>query len=83
MTGAAPTHAMVLAAGRGERLRPLTDTTPKPLLEVAGKALIDHVLDRLADAGVGQAVVNLWHLGAMIERHLTGHAAPRMGICAT
>ncbi len=78
MTGAPPTRAMVLAAGRGERMRPLTDTTPKPLLEVAGKALIDHVLDRLAEAGVGEAVVNLWHLGAQIERHLAGRGLPRI-----
>lgn len=70
--------AMVLAAGRGERMRPFTDTTPKPLAMVAGKALIDHVLDRLAEAGVGRAVVNLWHLGAMIQRHLAGRENPRI-----
>ena len=78
MNPPAPTSAMVLAAGGGERMRPLTETTPKPLLEVAGKALIDHVLDRRADAGGGRAVVNLWHLGAQIERHLAGRAAPRI-----
>ena len=69
-------RAMVLAAGRGERLRPLTDSLPKPLFEVGGKALIDHVLDRLAEAGVAQAVVNLWHLGALIEAHLAGRESP-------
>lgn len=71
-------RAMVLAAGRGNRLRPLTDSLPKPLFEVGGKALIDHVLDRLAEAGVEQAVVNLWHLGALIEAHLAGRARPRI-----
>jgi MurNAc alpha-1-phosphate uridylyltransferase len=61
---------MILAAGRGERLRPLTDATPKPLLEVGGRPLIEwHVL-RLADAGVRDLVVNHAHLGAEIERRL-------------
>ena len=72
------TQAMVLAAGRGERLRPLTDSLPKPLLEVGGRALIDHVLDRLAAAGVTDTVVNLWHLGALIEAHLAGRERPRI-----
>lgn len=71
-------HAMVLAAGRGERLRPLTDSLPKPLIEIGGKALIDHVLDRLADVGVQQVVVNLSHLGGMIESHLAGRDKPRI-----
>jgi len=70
--------AMVLAAGRGERMRPFTDTTPKSLATVAGKALIDHVLDRLAEAGVERAVVNLWHLGPQIERHLAVRQSPRI-----
>ena len=69
-------RAMVLAAGRGNRLRPLTDSLPKPLFEVGGKALIDHVLDRLAEAGVVQTVVNLWHLGPLIEAHLAGRENP-------
>ncbi len=70
--------AMVLAAGRGERLRPFTDTAPKPLARVAGKVLIDHVLDRLAAAGVRRAVVNLWYLGPMIETHLSDRRQPRI-----
>ena len=55
---------------------PLTDSLPKPLLEIGGKALIDHVLDRLAEVGVTQAVVNLWHLGPLIEAHLAGRENP-------
>ena len=60
-------RAMILAAGRGERLRPLTDTTPKPLLEAGGKRLIEHHLERLAAAGFREVVVNLSHLGDMIR----------------
>ncbi len=75
-----PASALVLAAGRGERLRPLTDALPKPLVEVAGKALIDHALDRLAEAGVARAVVNVWHLGGMIERHLAERRQPAITI---
>ena len=61
---------MVLAAGFGERMRPLTDTTAEAAGEVAGKALIDYVLDRLADAGVERAVINVHYLADQIERHL-------------
>ena len=60
-------NAMILAAGRGERLRPYTDTCPKPLLEVRGKALIDYHLEALAIAGIGQVVINLSWLGEAIE----------------
>ena len=64
------TRALLLAAGRGERLRPLTDTTPKPLLEVRGRALIEHHVQRLADAGIRELVVNLaWH-GEQIRARL-------------
>ena len=64
------TRALLLAAGRGERLRPLTDTTPKPLLEVRGRALIEHHVRRLADAGIRELVVNLaWH-GEQIRARL-------------
>lgn len=63
-------RAMILAAGRGERLRPLTDTTPKPLLDVGGKLLIEHHLDRLAAAGFREVVINLSHLGDKIRNTL-------------
>ena len=62
--------AMILAAGRGERMRPLTDKTPKPLLKVAGKALIDYHIEKLVAAGVTELVVNHAHLGEQVEQHL-------------
>jgi MurNAc alpha-1-phosphate uridylyltransferase len=71
---------MVLAAGLGERMRPLTATRPKPLIEVAGKALIDHMLDRLVEAGVETAVVNVHYFAEQIERHLAARTAPRIVI---
>jgi MurNAc alpha-1-phosphate uridylyltransferase len=69
---------MVLAAGLGERMRPLTDKTPKPMIEVRGQAMIDRVLDRLDEAGVEQAVVNLHHLGEQIQRHLAERSRPNI-----
>jgi MurNAc alpha-1-phosphate uridylyltransferase len=65
-----PTTAMVLAAGLGTRMRPLTNDRPKALVEVAGRALIDHVLDRLAEAGVARAVVNVHWFADRLEEHL-------------
>ena len=62
--------AMILAAGRGERMRPLTDTTPKPLLKVGGKTLIEYTLAALATAGFRELVINHAHLGAQIETWL-------------
>jgi len=62
--------AMILAAGRGQRLAPVTDKTPKPLLDVGGKALIDHHLDALQAAGITHVVVNVAHLGDQIIEHL-------------
>lgn len=71
---AVPRTAMVMAAGLGKRMRPLTATRPKPLVEVAGKALLDHVLDRLRAAGVERVVVNVHYLADALEAHLRGKA---------
>ena len=73
-----PKLAMVLAAGFGKRMRPITDTLPKPLVQVNGEAMLDRILDRLAEAGVKKAVVNLHHLGGAIETHLAERKAPEI-----
>jgi MurNAc alpha-1-phosphate uridylyltransferase len=75
-----PSRAMVLAAGRGERMRPITSTMPKPLVKVAGQAMLDFVLDRLADAGVARAVVNVHYLGEQIVEHLATRTRPQIVI---
>jgi MurNAc alpha-1-phosphate uridylyltransferase len=71
---AVPTTAMVMAAGLGKRMRPLTATRPKPLIEVGGRALIDHAVARLKAAGVAKAVVNVHYLAGALEAHLKNHA---------
>src|ERR1700686_259545 len=73
-----PTKAMVLAAGLGVRMRPLTDRLPKPLVQVAGRTLLDHVLDKLGDAGVNEAVVNVHYLPDQIVSHVAARTRPRV-----
>jgi MurNAc alpha-1-phosphate uridylyltransferase len=75
-----PTHAMVLAAGLGTRMRPITDRIPKPLVAVGGKTMLDHMLDKLAEAGVTDAAVNVHYLAGQIEAHVADRAAPRVTI---
>lgn len=76
----APKTAMVLAAGLGTRMRPLTDDRPKALVELGGRALIDHVLDRLAEAGVERAVVNVHWFADRLEGHLADRQRPAITI---
>ena len=75
-----PTKAMVLAAGLGLRMRPLTDRLPKPLVRVADRALLDHALDKLADADVEHAVVNVHYLPDQIIEHVAGRTRPKVTI---
>ncbi len=72
---ALPDTAMLLAAGLGKRMRPLTATRPKPLVKVGGEAIIDHVLDHVRAAGVGKVVVNVHYLADALEAHVRHHAA--------
>jgi MurNAc alpha-1-phosphate uridylyltransferase len=76
MSAATPKVAMVLAAGLGLRLRPITATRPKPLVEVAGRSILDRVLDGLTDAGVERCVVNTHYLADQIDTHLAARPAP-------
>jgi MurNAc alpha-1-phosphate uridylyltransferase len=75
-----PAKAMVLAAGLGLRMRPLTDHMPKPLVRVAGQALLDHVLDKLGEVGIEEAVVNVHYLPDQIIEHVATRAKPRIVI---
>jgi MurNAc alpha-1-phosphate uridylyltransferase len=77
---AMPETAMVLAAGQGKRMRPLSAATPKPLVMVGGRALIDHCLDGLAAVGVTRAVVNVHYLADLVEAHLEGRESPSIVI---
>ncbi len=69
--------AMVMAAGLGKRMRPLTSTRPKPMVKVAGKPLIDHALDSLAEAGIAKAVINVHYLPDSLEAHVLARAVPQ------
>lgn len=71
-------QAMVLAAGLGTRMRPITDTIPKPLVRIAGKAMVDYALDLLEEGGVTRAVVNVHHLAGQMEEHLRRRAHPQI-----
>jgi MurNAc alpha-1-phosphate uridylyltransferase len=72
MSTSAPKSAMILAAGLGRRMRPITDKTPKPLITVGGRTLLDYSLDRLVQAGVDKAIINTHHLADQIEQHVKG-----------
>ena len=74
--GLASDTAMVMAAGLGKRMRPLTASQPKPLVRVAGKPLIDHALDRLEESGVAKAVVNVHYLADALEAHVLDRRSP-------
>lgn len=71
-----PKRAMILAAGEGRRMRPLTERRPKPLIEVQGRAMIDRILDHLAEVGVEEVVVNLHYLGDQLRSHLSTRKQP-------
>jgi MurNAc alpha-1-phosphate uridylyltransferase len=73
-----PKRGMVLAAGLGLRMRPITETLPKALVPLAGRALLDHAIDRLAAAGVERVVVNAHYLADMVRRHLAPRATPEI-----
>ena len=75
-----PNRAIVLAAGLGTRMRPYNGQIPKPLVAIGGKSLIDYALDRLAEAGVERAVVNVHHLADAVEQHVTKRAHPQIVI---
>jgi MurNAc alpha-1-phosphate uridylyltransferase len=80
MSAPIPKTAMVFAAGLGKRMRPITDATPKPLVKVAGRALIDHCLDRLVANGVERAIVNVHCRADQIEAHLGRRKSPKIVI---
>ncbi len=80
MSQLASDTAMILAAGLGKRMRPLTASQPKPMVRVAGKPLIDHALDRLADAGIAKAVVNVHYLADVLEAHVFARQSPRVTV---
>lgn len=80
MSKLASDTAMVMAAGFGKRMRPLTASQPKPMVRVAGKPLVDHALDRLAESGVEKAVVNVHYLADALEAHVSEREKPKVVI---
>lgn len=80
MSKLASDTAMVLAAGMGKRMRPLTATQPKPMVRVAGKPLVDHTLDKLGEAGIARAVVNVHYLADSLEAHVAERTSPVVSI---
>lgn len=80
VNGLASDTAMVMAAGLGKRMRPLTASMPKPMVRVAGKPLIDHALDRLSENGIARAVVNVHYMADALEAHVLDRAAPEVVI---
>jgi MurNAc alpha-1-phosphate uridylyltransferase len=77
---AVPEAAMVFAAGLGTRMRPITDTLPKPLVVIGGKTMLDRMLDRLVQLGVERAIVNVHHLADQVEAAVAGRQAPSIVI---
>src|SRR5260370_24508743 len=75
-----PKSAMVLAAGLGTRMRPISDTLPKPLVEIAGQTLLDHAIDRLAMVGVERVVVNVHYKAEMVIARLAARDHPKIEI---
>jgi MurNAc alpha-1-phosphate uridylyltransferase len=77
-TNTVPDTVMVFAAGLGKRMRPITETMPKPLVKIAGRTMIDHMLDRFAEIGVKRAIVNVHYLADQLERHLAPRKTPEI-----
>ena len=77
-SGCEPTRAIVLSAGKGLRMRPITNSTPKPMIQVGGQTLLDRAIDRLEESDIKKVVVNLHHLGDKIERHLIKRKSPKI-----
>lgn len=75
---AVPDTVMVFAAGLGKRMRPITDRIPKPLVKIAGRTMLDHMLDRFAEIGIKRAIVNVHYLADQLERHLLERKAPEI-----